>query len=141
MRTGGRKASLLRYLTAVTVALALLPSSASAFSAESQASGRFSMQAWLSDLSGGTKHLLEEIRGSDLVVMIASAGEDVPVAALIGETCSIECVTTSALVIGGPAAIDQALARTLAQLRPWALMLVVASAEEYVADMLGALRA
>jgi len=26
-------------------------------------------------------------------------------------------------------------------LRPWALMLVVASAEEYVADMLGALRA
>ena len=35
----------------------------------------------------------------------------------------------------------RAHARTLAQLRPWALMLVVASAEEYVADMLGALRA
>jgi hypothetical protein len=110
---------------------------ASAFSAESQASG----QAWLSDLSGGTKHLLEEIRSSDLMVMIASAGEDVPVAALIGEACSIECVTTTALIIGGPAATDQELARTLAQLRPWALMLVVASAEEYVADMLGALRA
>ena len=114
---------------------------ASAFSAESQASGRFSMQAWLSDLSGGTKHLLEEIRGSDLVVMIASAGEDVPVAALIGEACSIERVTTTALVIGGPVATDQALAHTLAQLRPWALMLVVASAEDYIADMLGALRA
>jgi hypothetical protein len=29
----------------------------------------------------------------------------------------------------------------LAQLRPWALMLVIASAEEYIEDMLIALRA
>ena len=36
---------------------------------------------------------------------------------------------------------DEALSKTLAQLRPWALMLVIASAEEYIADMLTALRA
>jgi hypothetical protein len=29
----------------------------------------------------------------------------------------------------------------LSQLRPWSLMLVIASAEEYIADMLTALRA
>jgi hypothetical protein len=114
---------------------------ASMFSAAPQASGRFSLEAWLSDLSGRTRQLLEEIGSADQVVMIACAGEDVPAAAIIGEACSLKRVTTTGLVIGADSATDQALARTLAQLRPWALMLVVASAEEYVADMLGALRA
>jgi hypothetical protein len=114
---------------------------ASVFSAAAQADGGFSMQAWLSDLSGRTRHLLDEIAGVDQVVMIASAGEDVPAAAIIGEACSLKRVTTTALVIGSAAASDQALARTLAQLRPWALMLVVASSEEYIADMLRALHA
>jgi hypothetical protein len=113
----------------------------SAFSAEPQADGQFSMQAWLSDLSGRTRHLLDEVTGSDLVVMIATAGESVPAAAIIGEACSLRCVTTTALVLGDASASDAALARTLAQLRPWALMLVVASSEDYIADMLTALRA
>jgi len=50
-------------------------------------------------------------------------------------------VTTTALVVGAEGAPDQMVARTLAQVRPWALMLVVASPEDYVADMLVALRA
>jgi hypothetical protein len=33
------------------------------------------------------------------------------------------------------------LAKSLAQLRPWSLMVVIASAEDYIADMLTALRA
>jgi hypothetical protein len=99
------------------------------------------MQAWLSDLSGLTRQLLEEIDGADQVVMIASAGEGVPAAAIIGEACSLKRVATIALIVRAPSATDQALARTLAQLRPWALMLVVASSEAYIADMLGALRA
>jgi hypothetical protein len=114
---------------------------ASAFSAEPQVSGRFSMQAWLSDLSGRTKHLLEEIEGVDQVVMIASAGEGVPAAEIIGEACSLKRVATIALIVSAPSTTDQALARTLAQLRPWALMLVVATSQAYVVDMLGALRA
>jgi hypothetical protein len=114
---------------------------ASAFSAEPQAGGRFSMQAWLSDLSGRTRQLLEEIDGADQVVMIACAGEGIPAAAIIGEACSLKRVATIAFVVRAPSATDQGLARTLAQVRPWALMLVVASSEAYIADMLGALRA
>jgi hypothetical protein len=114
---------------------------APAFSAGPPVEAPFSMQAWLSDLSGRTRHLLQEIDGADQVVMIATAGESVPAAAIIGEACSLKRVSTTALVIGGASATDQALALTLAQLRPWALMLVVASAGEYIADMLRALHA
>jgi hypothetical protein len=99
------------------------------------------VQAWLSDLSGRTRHLLQEIDGADQVVMIAAAGESVPAAGIIGEACSLKRVATTALIIGGDAASDEALSHTLAQLRPWALMLVVASSEAYVADMLRALHA
>ena len=114
---------------------------ASAFSAAPQAVGGFSMHAWLSDLSGRTRHLLEEIDGADQVVMIAAAGESVPGAGIIGEACSLKRVATTALVIGGDAASDEALSCTLAQLRPWALMVVVAGSDAYVADMLRALHA
>jgi hypothetical protein len=44
-------------------------------------------------------------------------------------------------VLGAASATDEALSKTLAQLRPWALMLVIASSDEYIADMLSALRA
>lgn len=114
---------------------------ASGFSAEPRANHPPSMRARLSDLSGRTRQLLEEIDGADLVAMIASAGESVPAAAIIGEACSLKRVTTTALVLGGASETDQALSQTLAQLRPWALMLVVASSEASVADMLHALRA
>ena len=114
---------------------------ASAFSADPPANDQLSVRAWLSDLSGRTKCLLDEIEGSDLVVMIAAAGESVPAAAIIGEACSLKRITTTAFVLGGASATDQALAQTLAQLRPWAVMLVVASSESYIADMLAALQA
>ena len=100
-----------------------------------------SFAGWLSDLAGRTKNLVEEIDGADLVVMVAAAGHDAPAASIIGEACSLKRVTTTALVIGGLSVPDEVLSRTLAQLRPWALMLVIASAEDYVADMLAALRA
>ena len=48
---------------------------------------------------------------------------------------------TTALVVGSDAASEAALAKTLAQLRPHAMMLVIASADEYIEDMLTALRA
>jgi hypothetical protein len=99
------------------------------------------MEHWLSDLRGRTKHLLEEINGADLVVMIATAGENASAAAMIGEACSLKRVMTSALVLGGESATDEALSKTLAQLRPWAQMLVIASSDDYIADMLSALRA
>ena len=114
---------------------------ASAFAAATRKDERFSMQGWLSDLAGRTKDLVDEIDSADLVVMVASAGEDAQAASLIGEACSAKRVMTTVLVLGGASVSDEALAKSLSQLRPWALMLVIASAEEYIADMLAALRA
>jgi len=100
-----------------------------------------SFAGWLSDLAGRTKNLIEEVNSADLVVMVATAGQDAPAASIIGEACSLKRVMTTALVLGGTNISDEVLSKTLSQLRPWALMLVIASAEEYIADMLTALRA
>ena len=101
----------------------------------------FSMQGWLSDLAGRSKDLIDEASGADLVVMVATAGENAQAAALIGEACSLRRVNTTGLILGGASATDEMLARTLAQLRPWSLMLVIANGEDYIEDMLRALRA
>jgi hypothetical protein len=103
--------------------------------------GTFSMQGWLSDLAGRTKDLLDVVDGADLVVMVATAGENAEAATLIGEACSLKRVNTTGLVLGGSSATDDMLSKTLARLRPWSLMLVIASGEDYVEDMLIALRA
>jgi len=100
-----------------------------------------SFAGWLSDLAGRTKNLIEEVNNADLVVMVATAGENTPAASIIGEACSLKRVMTTALVLGGTNVPDEVLSKTLTQLRPWSLMLVIASAEEYIADMLTALRA
>lgn len=101
----------------------------------------FSMRGWLADLAGHTKILVDEIEHADLVVMIATAGENIESASIIGEACSLKRVMTTGLVVTAPSIPAAELSRSLAQLRPWALMLVVASAEDYIADMLMALRA
>jgi hypothetical protein len=103
--------------------------------------GRFSMQGWLSDLAGRTKDLVDEVDHADLVVMVATAGEDAAAATLIGEACSLSRVNTTGLILGGRTATDEMLSKTLSRLRPWSLMLVIASGEDYIEDMLIALRA
>jgi hypothetical protein len=100
-----------------------------------------SFAGWLSDLAGRTKNLIEEVNSADLVVIVAQAGESAQAASIIGEACSVKQVMTTALVLGGAKISDDALSKTLSQLRPWALMLVIANADEYIADMLTALRA
>jgi hypothetical protein len=100
-----------------------------------------SLSGWLSDLAGRTKNLVEEIETADLVVMVATAGESAQAASLIGEACSLKRVMTTGLILGSAESSDEALSKTLAQLRPWTVMLVIASAEEYIEDMLAALRA
>src|SRR5262245_43174886 len=59
---------------------------------------RFSVQGWLSDLAGRAKNLLDEVKTADLIVMIASAGENVQAASIIGEACSLQRVMTTALI-------------------------------------------
>jgi hypothetical protein len=114
---------------------------ASAFSGAPRAGEPFSMGGWLNDLAGRTKDLIDEVDSADLVVMVASAGENAAAAALIGEACNLKHVMTTALILGGVGVSDEALSKMLGQLRPHAMMLVISSADEYIKDMLTALRA
>jgi hypothetical protein len=100
-----------------------------------------SSSAWLTDLDGGTADLIDEVDRADLVVMVASPGGHANKASLIGEACSHRRVMTTALVVSAGSASDEDLAKTLAQLRPWSLMVVIANANDYIEDMLTALRA
>jgi hypothetical protein len=99
------------------------------------------MQAWLSDLAGRTKALVEEVASADLVVMVSSAGTSAQAAAVIGEACAVRKVMTMALIIGSEERSNDELSKTLAALRPCASMLVIASGDEYIEEMLSALRA
>jgi len=101
----------------------------------------WSMQAWLSDLAGRTKDLIDEVASADLVVMIASAGTSAEAAAVIAEACGVRKVMTTALIIDSGSKSDAELSKTLASLRPHASMLVIAGNEDYIEEMLVALRA
>jgi hypothetical protein len=95
----------------------------------------------LKALDGSTSTVEREIESADLVVMIASAEGRAHLAEEIGRVCSDRRVSTTTLVLGAIDAPEAALAKTLAQVRPWSLMLVLAGDERYVADMMTALRA
>jgi hypothetical protein len=134
---------------------------ASTFSGTPRRGEPFSMGGWLNDLAGRTKNLVDEIDNADLVVMVAAAGESAAAAAIIGEACNVKHVMTTALILNPPPCppreeqimfppslageemegADEALSKMLAQLRPHVMMLVIASADEYIKDMLTALRA
>jgi hypothetical protein len=73
--------------------------------------------------------------------MVTTAGEEAPAASLIGEACLVRRVMTTSLILGSASKSDAELTKSLMQLRPYSRMLVVASAEDYVEDMLRALRA
>ena len=114
---------------------------ATAFSGAPRQDKPFSMNGWLNDLAGRTKDLVDEVNSADLVVMVATAGENVAAAAIIGEACSVKHVMTTALILGGASSSDETISKMLAQLRPHVMMLVISSADEYIKDMLTALRA
>jgi hypothetical protein len=82
-----------------------------------------------------------EVDEADLVVMIATPGGRAAAAPAIGRACSARRVMTTALIVGTASASDEAVSKTLAQVRPWSLMVVIADAPDYVDDMLDALRA
>ena len=91
-------------------------------------------------LPASTASLLDDIETADLVVMVATPGADIPAVPAIGAACSARRVMTTAIVTGAEATSEHALSKTLAQLRPWSLMVVVADAEEYIEGVLTALR-
>jgi hypothetical protein len=101
----------------------------------------WSVQAWLSDLAGRTKDLVDEVASADLVVMVATAGTKPEAAAVIAEACGVRKVMTTALIIDSGSKSNDELSKTLAGLRPYASMLVIAHDDEYIEAMLAALRA
>jgi hypothetical protein len=96
---------------------------------------------WLRDLTGTTRDLREEVASADLVVMVAHPGGQAHLTSLIGEACSDRRVNTTGLIVGAADASDEAVSATLSQLRPWSLMVVIANPDDYIDDMLTALRA
>jgi hypothetical protein len=82
----------------------------------------------------------DDIAAADLVVMVVSAGSDAGAAARIGQACSDMRTHTATFVIRPSSSTDEALSRTLGQVRPWSLMVVVASDEAYVEDVLRSFR-
>ncbi len=92
-------------------------------------------------IAASASNLSEEVAAADLVVMIAAPGGHAAAAAEIGAICSARRIMTTALIRGTEDASDEALSATLAQLRPWSLMVVIANSDEYIDDVLTALRA
>ena len=90
--------------------------------------------------SGDIASALEAVPAADLVVMVASAGADPQGASIIGKACSDHRVMTATVVVRNASAGEEALSRTLAAVRPWSLMVVVASDVSYVDAILGSLR-
>jgi len=95
----------------------------------------------LRDLSGGTRIVRDEVDGADLVVLIAGPGGRADAAAVIGDACSQRRVMTTGFLVGAATAPQRELSKTLAQLRPWSLMVVIANDDDYIDDMMTALRA
>jgi len=95
----------------------------------------------LHDLAGRPRGLRDEVDRADLVVLVAGPGGHADAAAAIGEACSLRRVMTTGFVVGATSAADRDLSTTLAQLRPWSLMVVIAGHDDYIDDMMTALRA
>lgn len=87
------------------------------------------------------RNLNDEVASADLVVMVAGPGGSAEAVRTIGRACSDRRVSTTALIVGANTASDESLSRTLAQVRPWSLMVVIANTDDYISDMLTALRA
>jgi hypothetical protein len=83
--------------------------------------------------------LVRDLR-TDLVVMVVAAGARADAAAVIGQACSDRRVPTAAFVVRAGAASDAAVSRTLAQVRPWSLMVLIASDDDYVKELLRSYR-
>jgi hypothetical protein len=98
-------------------------------------------QASFFTASAFTQNVVDQVAGSDLVVMVAGPGGGADAARVIGRACSDKRIMTTALIVGAAGASDDAVAKTLSQVRPWSLMVVIADADGYIEDMLTALRA
>jgi len=95
----------------------------------------------LADLAGHETELTGEIADADLVVLVAAPGGRAEAAGAIGQACSDRRVMTTGFIVGARGAAEVELSKTLAQIRPWSLMVVISNHDDYISDMMIALRA
>ncbi len=95
----------------------------------------------LNDIAGRRTTVADEVNRADLVILVAGPGGHAHTASVIGDACSVRRVMTTGFVVGAESAPERELSKTLAQLRPWSLMVVIATSDEYIDDMMSALRA
>src|SRR5262245_28075437 len=84
--------------------------------------------------------LMNEIPHADLVMMVVSAGGNTAAVSAIGTVCSDLRVMTHTVVIRDDATSEAAASRTLGEVRPWSLMVVVVNRRDYVDDILRSFR-
>lgn len=98
------------------------------------------VDAVLEDFSGKRVSLADEVADADIVVMITAAGNAAEAAEVIGNACFVRSKMTTGLIVNAAGVPTLELARTLKAMRPFAAMLVISNGDEYVAEMLSALR-
>ena len=95
----------------------------------------------LRTLAGLQRRVDDEFDAADMVILVAGPGGHADAAPFIGQACSLRRIMTTGFVVGGASASESELSKTLAQLRPWSLMVVLARSDDYIDDMMTALRA
>jgi hypothetical protein len=93
------------------------------------------------DLAGRIANVVDEINSADLVALVAGPGGHASAAPAIGRACSQQRVMPTGFIVGAASAGESELSKTLAQLRPWSLMVVIANDDNYLEEMMSALRA
>lgn len=99
------------------------------------------MTAWLNDLAGRALDLVSEVATADFVVVVSAAGEDARAVSVIADACNVHHKTLVALVVPHAGASDADISASMAHLRPFSRMLVIAHDTDYITAMLTALRA
>ncbi len=97
------------------------------------------IDATVLDETGGEIGLTEALTGADSVVML-TATDAAEAAEIIGNACAVRGIAATGLVLM-PAAGGEVLGHIVTSMRPHASMLVVSCGEDYVGEMLSALRA
>jgi len=98
------------------------------------------IDATLQDESGNKLSLMKALTGVDAVIMLTATDATAEAAEIIGNACAARGIAVTGLVLA-PAAGSEALGRIIATMRPHTAMLVVSNGEDYVCEMLSALRA
>jgi hypothetical protein len=98
------------------------------------------IDAILQDEAGNKLGLIKALTGADTVIMLTATDAAADAAEIIGNACAARGIAATGLVLA-PAAGAEALGRIVAAMRPHTSMLVVSSGEDYVGEMLAALRA